>query len=156
MSITSVKEHLKKYNLDNQIITMNESTATVKEAAISLKCEEKEIAKTLSFKTKTDIILIVMAGDVKIDNSKYREKFHEKAKMLSSEEVEIETGHPVGGVCPFGINKDVKLYLDKSLKRFKYIYPACGSPHNAIKISIDKLEEVTNYPEWIDVCKVKD
>ena len=122
MSITSVKEHLKKYNLDNQIITMNESTATVKEAAISLKCEEKEIAKTLSFKTKTDIILIVMA-------SKYREKFHEKAKMLSSEEVEIETGHPIGGVCPFGINKDVKLYLDKSLKRFKYIYPACGSPH---------------------------
>lgn len=153
MSIVSVKEHLAKYHLENSIITMDSLTATVKEAAESLGCQEKEIAKTLSFKTTTDTTLIVMAGDVKIDNAKYRAFFHEKAKMLTPEEVETKIGHPVGGVCPFGVNEGVKIYLDNSLKRFDYVYPACGSQHNAIKLSIKTLEEITDYLDWIDVCK---
>ena len=156
MSVQSVKEHLKKYGMDNRIITVSCLTATVKEAAESLGCEEKEIAKTLSFKVSDNPILIVMAGDVKIDNAKYRGYFHEKAKMLQPEEVDTLIGHPIGGVCPFGASNNVKVYLDESLKRFEFVYPACGSPHNAIKITIKELEETTNYPEWIDVCKPKE
>ena len=144
MSEITVRNHLKKYSMDNLIITMPSSTATVKEAADSLGCEE------------TGPILIVMAGDVKIDNAKYRNFFHEKAHMLSSEEVNDLIGHPIGGVCPFGVNDNVHIYLDNSLKRFTYVYPACGSTHNAIKISIPKLEEVTSYPTWIDVTKPKE
>lgn len=112
--------------------------------------------KTLSFKVSDNPILIVMAGDVKIDNAKYRGYFHEKAKMLQPEEVDTLIGHPIGGVCPFGVSNNVKVYLDESLKRFEFVYPACGSPHNAIKITIKELEETTNYPEWIDVCKPKE
>lgn len=156
MSEITVRNHLKKYSMDNLIITMPSSTATVKEAADSLGCEEKEIAKTLSLKLSTGPILIVMAGDVKIDNAKYRNFFHEKAHMLSPEEVNDLIGHPIGGVCPFGVNDNVHIYLDNSLKRFTYVYPACGSTHNAIKISIPKLEEVTSYPAWIDVTKPKE
>lgn len=156
MSVLSAQEHLKKYHMENRIITMPSLTATVKEAAESLGCEEKEIAKTLSFLVLDSPILIVMAGDVKIDNAKYKAFFHEKAKMLSFEMVEEMIGHPVGGVCPFGVNKGVKIYLDDSLKRFEYVYPACGSTHNAIKITIEELENIVNYESWIDVCKEKE
>ena len=153
MSTISVIEHLKKYNMEKRIITVSTSSATVKEAAEALGTEEARIAKTLSFKLKDKNILIVVAGDVKIDNAKYRHTFGEKAHMLSHDEVEELTGHPVGGVCPFGVKEGVDIYLDESLKVFDTVYPACGAPNNAIKISIPELEEVTNYPKWVDVCK---
>ena len=153
MSKASVIEHLKKYHMENRIITVNSSSATVKEAAEALGTEEARIAKTLSFKLKDKVILIVIKGDMKIDNAKYRHTFGEKAHMLSHDEVEELTGHPVGGVCPFGVKEGVEIYLDESLKVFDTVYPACGAPNNAIKISIPELEEVTNYPKWVDVCK---
>ena len=155
MSELSVKEHLKKYNMDNRIIYMDKSTATVKLAAKSLNCEEARIAKTLSFKLKDQYILIVTAGDVLIDNSKYRNEFNQKAKMIDYEEVETAIGHPVGGVCPFGVNEGVSIYLDESLKRFETVFPACGSNHNAIELKIKELEKVTNYIKWIDISKIK-
>ena len=153
MSKASVIEHLKKYHMENRIITVNSSSATVKEAASALGTEEARIAKTLSFKLKDKVILIVIKGDMKIDNAKYRHTFGEKAHMLSHDEVEELTGHPVGGVCPFGVKEGIEIYLDESLKVFDTVYPACGAPNNAIKISIPELEEVTNYSEWVDVCK---
>lgn len=156
MSAIKVKEYLKKYNMDKRIVTFDTPSATVKEAADNLHCEEKRIAKTLSFITKNGYILIVMAGDVKIDNKKYRDEFKEKAHMLPNDIVEEVTGHPVGGVCPFAINEEIKIYLDVSLKRFKTVFPACGSNHNAIEISLEELEEVVPYVNWVDVCKEKD
>lgn len=156
MSAIKVKEYLKKYNMDKRIVTFDTPSATVKEAADNLHCEEKRIAKTLSFTTKNGYILIVMAGDVKIDNKKYRDEFKEKARMLPNDIVEEVTGHPVGGVCPFAINEEIKIYLDVSLKRFETVFPACGSNHNAIEISLEELEEVVPYVNWVDVCKEKD
>ncbi len=156
MSVESVKAHLKKYNLDTKIITVPTSSATVKEAAEALGTEEEKIAKTLSFKLKDKNILIVVAGDVKIDNAKYKQTFNEKAHMLSFDEVEEITGHPVGGVCPVGVKAGVEIYLDESLKRFETVYPACGATNNAIELTIPKLEETTNYKEWVDVCKPKE
>jgi len=153
MSLLNAKEYLKKYNLENEIMEFDVSSATVKEAAIALNCEEKEIAKTLSFIVNEKPIVIVVAGDAKIDNSKYKSEFHTKAKMISYEEVENLIGHAVGGVCPFGVKEDVTIYLDESLKRFDYVYPACGSSNSAIKLTINKLEEIVEYEKWIDVCK---
>lgn len=156
MSAIKVKEYLKKYNMDKRIVTFDTPSATVQEAADNLHCEEKRIAKTLSFTTKNGYILIVMAGDVKIDNKKYRDEFKEKAHMLPNDIVEEVTGHPVGGVCPFAINEEIKIYLDVSLKRFETVFPACGSNHNAIEISLEELEKVVPYVNWVDVCKEKD
>lgn len=156
MSTISVIEHLKKYNMEKRIITVSTSSATVKEAAEALGTEEARIAKTLSFKLKDKNILIVVAGDVKIDNAKYRHTFGEKAHMLSFEEVEEITGHPVGGVCPFGVKPGIEIYLDESLKRFETVYPACGATNNAIELTIKELEETTNYIMWVDVCKAKE
>jgi len=148
-----VKDYLKQYNMDTRIIELEESSATVALAAKALNCEEARIAKTLSFKLKDKNILIVTAGDVKIDNAKYKNEFGEKARMLPSEEVLDIIGHPVGGVCPFAVNKDVSIYLDLSLKRFETVFPACGSNHNAIELTNEELEKVTNYNKWIDVTK---
>lgn len=153
MAIEKVREYFKKFNIDDRIITFDVSSATVKEAALALDCEEKLIAKTLAFITSKPI-LIVTRGDVKIDNSKYKNEFGMKAKMLSFDEVESVIGHKVGGVCPFGINEGVDVYLDISLKRFEYVYPACGSSNSAIKLSIKELENYSNYIKWIDVCKL--
>lgn len=153
MPLIKVKEYLKQYGLENRILEFDVSSATVKEAAIALNCEEKLIAKTLSFIVDNSPVLIVTAGDQKIDNSKYKEEFHTKAKMVPFEEVETLIGHEIGGVCPFGINSNVKVYLDKSLKRFNYVYPACGSHNSAIKLTIEELEKTSNYERWIDVCK---
>lgn len=153
MSLKSATEYLKKYNLEDKIMEFEVSSATVKEAAIALNCEEKEIAKTLSFLVDGKPIVIVVAGDAKIDNSKYKGEFHTKAKMISFDDVERLVGHAVGGVCPFGINDDVVVYLDESLKRFDYVYPACGSSNSAIKLTVDKLEEIVEFNKWIDVCK---
>ena len=154
MSLENAKEHLKKYGLDNKIKEFDVSSATVKEAALALNCSEAEIAKTLSFLVNDKPILIVTAGNRKIDNAKYKSKFNEKAKMIKAFEVESLIGHKVGGVCPFGVNNDVDIYLDISLKDFDIIYPACGSSNSAIPLTLKELEEASNYKEWIDVCKI--
>lgn len=156
MSAIKVLKYLEKYNMDSRVVTFDTPSATVKEAADNLHCEEKRIAKTLSFTTSDGYILIVMAGDVKIDNKKYRMEFKEKAHMLANDLVEEVTGHPVGGVCPFAVNDGIKIYLDVSLKRFETVFPACGSNHNAIEISLDELEKVVPYVKWVDVCKEKE
>lgn len=152
MAIERVKEYFKKFDMEERINVFDVSSATVKEAALALNCEEKLIAKTLDFVTDKPI-LIVTAGDVKIDNSKYKQEFGVKAKMLPFEDVESIIGHAVGGVCPFGINEGIEVYLDVSLQRFSYVYPACGSANSAIKLSIKELETYSNYVKWIDVCK---
>lgn len=152
MAIERVKEYFKKFDMEDRITVFDVSSATVKEAALALNCEEKLIAKTLAFVTDKPI-LIVTAGDVKIDNSKYKQEFGVKAKMLPFEDVESIIGHAVGGVCPFGINEGIEVYLDVSLQRFSYVYPACGSANSAIKLSIKELETYSNYVKWIDVCK---
>lgn len=152
MAIERVKEYFKKFDMEERINVFDVSSATVKEAALALNCEEKLIAKTLAFVTDKPI-LIVTAGDVKIDNSKYKQEFGVKAKMLPFEDVESIIGHAVGGVCPFGINEGIEVYLDVSLQRFSYVYPACGSANSAIKLSIKELETYSNYVKWIDVCK---
>lgn len=156
MSLKNEKEHLKKYRLDNKVKEFDTSSATVKEAALALNCSEAEIAKTLSFLVGDKPILIVTAGNRKIDNAKYKAIFHEKAKMLKADEVESLIGHKVGGVCPFGINDGVDVYLDISLKDFDIVYPACGSSNSAVKLTIKELEDASNYKEWIDVCKIRE
>ena len=154
MSATKVKEYLKKYNMDNRIITVPTTSATVKEAAEALGTEEARIAKTLSFKINDKVILIVLAGDAKINNSKFKHFFHEKAHMLPFDEVESLTGHPVGGVCPFAVKPGVEVYLDESLKRFETVFPACGSPASAIEVTIKELEEFSNPVGWTDVSTI--
>ena len=153
MSFIRAKEYLEKYGLENRIMEFPVSSATVGEAAKAVNCREEEIAKTLSFIVEDKPILIVIAGDKKIDNSKYKAEFHTKAKMIPFEEVEKLVGHEVGGVCPFGVKDGVQVYLDDSLKRFPVIYPACGSSNSAIKLTIEDLEKTSNYEKWIDVCK---
>ena len=152
MSIIKAKEHLKKYNLDDRVLEFNVSSATVKDAALALKCTEGEIAKTLSFLTDKPI-LIITAGDHKIDNAKYKKEFKLKAKMIPFNEVEKIIGHAAGGVCPFGINDGIDVYLDVSLKQYEIVYPACGSNNSAVKLTIPELETSSNYKKWIDVCK---
>ncbi len=154
MSLDKVKEYLKQFNKDKDIIILNTSTATVELASKALGVEPDKIAKTLSFKTQDGAIIIVTSGMARIDNKKYRNTFHLKAKMLSAEEVEILIGHEIGGVCPFAIeNKNVKIYLDKSLQKYDYVYPACGSKNSAIKLSCKELEDLSNSLSWVDVCK---
>ena len=139
MSFERAKEYLKKYGLEDKVKEFPVSSATVEEAAKAVGCEEKEIAKTLSFIVDDKPILIVVAGDCKIDNSKYKAEFHKKAKMIPFNDVEELIGHSVGGVCPFGIKEGVTVYLDDSLKRFDTIYPACGSSNSAVKLTIEEL-----------------
>lgn len=153
MSFIKAKEYIEKYGLEKNIMEFTVSSATVEEAARAVNCKEEEIAKTLSFLVEEKPIVIVVAGDKKIDNSKYKAEFHSKAKMIPFDNVENLIGHEVGGVCPFGIKENVQVYLDISLKRFPIVYPACGSSNSAIKLTIEELEKVSNYKKWIDVCK---
>lgn len=153
MSVEKVREYFKKYKIENRIQEFEKSSATVELAANVLKCEPSRIAKTLSFKVEDKPILIVVSGDMKIDNSKYKAQFNKKAKMLSKDEVLELIGHPVGGVCPFAINNGVDVYLDESLKRLETVYPACGSSNSVIELTIKELEIYSNYIAWIDVCK---
>lgn len=153
MAIEEVRGYFKKWNLEDKILEFDVSSATVELAAEAVGCEPKRIAKTLSFMVDGEAILIVVAGDAKIDNSKYKAQFSKKAKMLTPDEVIDLIGHAVGGVCPFGIKDGVKVYLDESLKRFKTIFPACGSSNSAIELTMDELEKYSNYSSWIDVCK---
>ncbi|CVI71020.1 prolyl-tRNA synthetase [Eubacteriaceae bacterium CHKCI004] len=154
MSIERAREYLKQYNMEDRILEFDVSSATVELAAQALHCEPKRIAKTLSFKVGEDAILIVAAGDAKVNNAKYKAQFGTKAKMLSPDEVETLVGHAVGGVCPFGINDGVKVYLDESLKRFETVFPACGSSNSAIEMTMDDLEKYSGCEQWVDVCKL--
>ena len=153
MAIESVREYFRKYGLEGRIQEFNVSSATVSLAAEALNCEEKRIAKSLAFMVDDNVILIVAAGDTKIDNNKYKSTFHKKAKMLSHNEVLELVGHGIGGVCPFGIKNGVSIYLDISLKRFETVFPACGSSNSAIELTIEELEKYSGYIEWVDVCK---
>ena len=153
MSIESVRSYFKKFDMEGRVQEFDVSSATVEKAALALKCEPKRIAKTLSFIAKDDVVLIVTAGDAKVDNKKYKAKFSAKAKMLPFEDVEGLTGHMIGGVCPFAVKDNVEIYLDESLKRFNTVFPACGSANSAIELNISELEKYSNYREWVDVCK---
>lgn len=153
MSLERAKEYLKKYGLEGKVMEFAVSSATVEEAAKALGCSPGEIAKTLSFLVEEKPVLIVVAGDVKIDNSKYKAFFHQKAKMILVEDVEKMIGHQVGGVCPFGVLEGVEVYLDQSLQKYEVVYPACGNSHSAVRLTIRELEEASCYQEWIDVCK---
>lgn len=153
MAIEAVKQYFKQYNREGNIIEHMQSTATVQEAADALGVIPARIAKTLSFKVNDEAILIVAAGDAKIDNSKFKEKFGTKAKMLTPDEVLQATGHAVGDVCPFGLPSDVPVYLDESLKRFTSVFPACGSSNSSIELSIQELEQFAKAKEWIYVSK---
>lgn len=154
MSFLKAQEHLEKYNLEKNIILFDVSIATVSLAANALNCKEEEIAKTLGFIVDNKPILIVCAGNRKIDNSKFKAYFHVKAKMIPFDEVESIIGHEVGGVCPFGVKKDVIVYLDESLKEYPVIYPACGSHNSAVKLTLKELEQASLYKGYIDVCKI--
>ncbi len=156
MSIENVREYFRKFNMEDKIIELKESSATVELAARALNCEPARIAKTLSFHLEDCPILILTAGDVKIDNKKYKEKFGTKARMLSFNEAETLIGHSVGGVCPFGIKEGVKVYLDNSLKRFQTVFPAAGSSNSAIEMNLDELEKYSNSIEWIDVTRERE
>ena len=153
MSLEKVKEYFKQYDIDSRIIELSESTATVELAAQALGTQPCRIAKTLSFKVDDKPILIVAAGDVKIDNPKYKQTFGTKAKMLTYDEVSDLIGHNVGGVCPFGVNNGVDIYLDNSLKRFDCVYPAAGDSHTAVKLSLEELEKASGYKELVDTSK---
>ena len=153
MSIEIVRKYFRGYGMEDRILEFDVSSATVELAAQAVGCEPARIAKTLSFKVEDQPILIVAAGDAKIDNPKYKAKFHKKAQMLKPEEVTEFIGHAVGGVCPFGVPDSVDVYLDESLRRFKTVFPAAGSANSAIELSMEELEKYSHAKEWIGVCK---
>ena len=153
MSIEKVRDYLQNYGAAERVLEFPVSSATVEQAAQALNCEPARIAKTLSFDCGGETLLIVAAGDCRIDNAKYKQHFHYKAKMLAAEDALLRTGHAVGGVCPFAIPENVKVCLDISLKRFATVFPACGSSNSAIELTIGELSEFTNQLEWVDVCK---
>ena len=153
MAIERVKAYFREKGMEERVLEFDVSSATVELAAAALHCEPQRIAKTLSFMVEDHAILIVAAGDAKIDNAKYKAQFGKKAKMLAPEEVETLVGHAIGGVCPFAINEGVEIYLDVSLKRFETVFPACGSSNSAIELTIPELEEYSGYAGWVDVCK---
>ena len=154
MSLEKVKSYFKNFNMDKRIIVLDSSSATVELAAKALGIEEARIAKTMSFLIDENPILVVAAGDAKIDNKKYKEKFHTKAKMIPFDFVEKYIGHTPGGVCPFGVGENIEIYLDNSLKRFQTVFPAAGSSNSAIELNMSELEKYSNSKEWIDVCKI--
>ena len=152
MSLDRVKSYLREYGEDKNIREFDVSSATVELAAAALGTEPARIAKTLSFQRENSAILIVAAGDVKIDNKKFKSFFGFKARMLPFDDVERLTGHAVGGVCPFAVPEGVKVYTDVSLKRFKTVFPACGSSNSAIELTCEDLFRISKSAGWIDVC----
>ena len=154
MSIEKVRAHFKPLGIEERIREFDVSSATVELAAVAVGVEGARIAKSLSFKVEDKPIIIVVAGDAKVDNSRYKAQFHTKAKMLTHEEAHELIGHDVGGVCPFALPEDVKVYLDVSLKRFETVFPAAGSSNSAVEMTCDGLERyASNFVEWVDVCK---
>lgn len=153
MSLEKVMSYFKECGMEEKVIVLEESSATVELAAHALHCEPARIGKTLSFHVDDRVVLVVTAGDAKIDNKKYKEEFGQKAKMLSFEEAEPLIGHAVGGVCPFAVKDGVETYLDVSLKRFDIVYPAAGSANSAVRLTIPELEACSHSRKWVDVCK---
>lgn len=154
MSLEKVKQYFRGVGLEDRVKVLAQSSATVEAAAIAVGCEPARIAKTMSFLVGDEAILIVAAGDVKIDNKKYKEFFHQKAKMIPFDEVEQYVGHAPGGVCPFVLPEGVKIFLDVSLRRFEIVYPAAGTGNSAVELSVDELAKYSKMSEWIDVCKL--
>ena len=154
MSIEKVRKYFSSLGIEDRILEFDVSSATVELAAKALNTEGKRIAKTLSFLVGERAVLVVAAGDAKIDNKKFKAFFHTKAKMLSPEQVTELIGHAVGGVCPFAVNDGVDVYLDESLRRFETVFPACGSSNSAVELTIPELEKYSGFKEWIDVCKL--
>ena len=153
MSVEKVNDYFKNFGIEDRVIEFETSSATVELAAAALNCQPERISKSISFMLKEKPIIIVTAGDVKIDNKKFKKIFATKAKMIDKDSVEELIGHKVGGVCPFAIKDDVEVYLDQSLKRFETVFPACGSSNSVIELTIEDLEKYSNYKSWINVCK---
>lgn len=153
MAFDKAKAWLAQWGLDEKVREFEVSSATVELAAKAVGCEPARISKSLTFKVGEQPIIILTAGDRKIDNHKYKAMFSAKAKMLTPEEVETLIGHSIGGVCPFGIREGVTVYLDESMKRFETVYPACGSSNSAVELTMEELELCSGYTAWIDVCK---
>lgn len=153
MAIEKVRDYFKKYNMENRIMEFDVSSATVELAAAAVGVMPARIAKTLSFKSEEGCLLIVTAGDSKIDNSKFKKEFSMKAKMLPPQEVLTLVGHAIGGVCPFAIDENIPVYLDESMKRFHTVFPACGSSNSAIELTCEELYKYSNAEKWVDVCK---
>lgn len=155
MALDIAKAHLEKHGLSDRVRLFDVSSATVELAAAALGCEGKRIAKTLSFMPKDEAgcILIVAAGDAKIDNTAFKAQYGTKAKMLSPDEVEARVGHSIGGVCPFGVKNGAQIWLDESLRRFDIVYPACGTSNSAVELTIAELETAAEPMGWVDVCK---
>ena len=153
MAIDKVRAYFRQFGIENRIREFSVSSATVDLAAQALGCEGCRIAKSLSFMGPEGPMLVVAAGDAKVDNGKYKARFGVKAKMLSPDDTEALIGHSVGGVCPFAVNPGVKVYLDASLKRFDTVFPACGSSNSAIELTIPELESLSAFTDWVDVCK---
>ena len=157
MSIEKGRAYFRALGMGDRVQEFTVSSATVELAALALGVDGARIAKTLSFKTENGCMLILAAGDARIDNHKFKDKFHFKAKMLSADEVLELVGHPVGGVCPFALPADVKTYLDVSLRRFETVFPAAGSSNSAIEMTCEELERYSsNFSGWVDVCKPKE
>jgi len=153
MSIEKVRAFFAAHGMEERVLEFPVSSATVELAAVAVGCEPARIAKTLSFQVEGKPILIVTAGDTKIDNAKYKAQFHAKAKMLTPDEAVSLIGHAVGGVCPFAVNEGVTVYLDESMKRFTTVFPACGSSNSAIELNMEELEKYSGFSGWINVCK---
>ena len=153
MSLKRAEEYLENKGFLDQVIELEESTATVAMAAEALGVEPGMIAKTMSFLQGENAVLILTEGTARVDNRKYKDTFHVKAKMIPFDQVEEVIGHAPGGVCPFGINDDIEVYLDESLKKFDTVYPAAGNDHSAVKLTIPELEQVADANGWVDVCK---
>ena len=152
MSIERVRAFMQEHGMEHRILEFDVSSATVELAAVAVGCEPARIAKTLSFMVDGGPVLVVAAGDAKVDNRRFKEQFHTKARMLTPDEAVTLVGHAVGGVCPFAVNDGVRVYLDKSLRRFRTVYPACGSSSSAIELTLDELQQLSG-GEWADVCK---
>ena len=155
MSIEKVRKYFSSLGIEDRILEFDVSSATVELAAQALGCDEARIAKSITMNVNGECVIIVTAGDVKIDNQKYKAEFSTKAKMLTHEQALEMTGHAVGGICPFALNDGCRVYLDESLKRFDYVYPAYGSSNSAVKLTPDELEKYSHSIKWVDVCKPK-
>lgn len=153
VSFQQVKEYFASYGLSDRVMEFSESSATVELAAAAVGCEPARIAKTLSFYVNGQPVLVVTAGDAKIDNKKFKAQFQEKAKMIPFDEVEAAAGNPPGGVCPFAVRPDIPVYLDVSMKRFDTVFPAAGSANSAVRITPEELELHSRAKAWVDVCK---
>lgn len=156
MSIDKARAHLSRYGADGRILEFETSSATVELAAAAAGVEPARIAKTLSFDVAGETVLVVCAGDVKVKSGKFKAYFKVKPKMLEFSSVEARVGHAVGGVCPFGVNSGVKVYLDNSLKRFETVFPACGSDNSAIELTCDELQKFSEAIDWVDVCEIRE